>query len=103
MLKEVINWMQKKFRWLIIQLANNPALLLIHRLIPSTPRHFQPTLSAIPTSLAHSSPRSSHAMPSINPAVIPYPIEQSRASPIVTSQQLQPEASFSRRREELSP
>ncbi|MBW0499092.1 hypothetical protein O181_038807 [Austropuccinia psidii MF-1] len=36
------------------------------------------------------------------PEVIPSPIQQSRTSPIVTSQQLQPEAISSRRREELS-
>ncbi|MBW0463344.1 hypothetical protein O181_003059 [Austropuccinia psidii MF-1] len=72
-------------------------------LIASTPKTFQPTLSAIPTSLLHSSPSSSHTRPAINPEVRPSPIQQSRASPIVTSQQLQPEASSSRRREELSP
>ncbi|MBW0519008.1 hypothetical protein O181_058723 [Austropuccinia psidii MF-1] len=55
-------------------------------LIPSTPRNFQPTLAAIPTSLPHSSPNSSHTRPAINPAVRPSPIQQSRASPIVTSQ-----------------
>ncbi|MBW0469694.1 hypothetical protein O181_009409 [Austropuccinia psidii MF-1] len=95
MLKAVMNWMEKKLRWLIIQLAINPELLLLSLLIPSTPRNFQPTLSSIPTSLPHSSPSSSHTRPSINPEV--------RPSPIVTSQQLQPEASSSRRREELSP
>ncbi|MBW0528621.1 hypothetical protein O181_068336 [Austropuccinia psidii MF-1] len=42
-------------------------------------------------------------MPAANPAVRSSPIQQSRASPIVTSQQLQPEASSSRRREEISP
>ncbi|MBW0513927.1 hypothetical protein O181_053642 [Austropuccinia psidii MF-1] len=36
-------------------------------------------------------------------AVRPSPIQQSRDSPIVTPQRLQPEASSSRRREELSP
>ncbi|MBW0554898.1 hypothetical protein O181_094613 [Austropuccinia psidii MF-1] len=66
--------------------------------IPSTPRNFQPTLAAIPTSLPHFSPSSSHTRSAINPAVRPSPIQQSRASPIVTSQQLQPEASSSRRR-----
>ncbi|MBW0559973.1 hypothetical protein O181_099688 [Austropuccinia psidii MF-1] len=97
MLKAVMNWMEKKLRWLIIQLANNPVLLLpaSGQKIPSTPRNFQPALSAIPTSLPHSSPSSSHTRPAINPEV--------RPSPIVTSQQLQPDASSSRRREELSP
>ncbi|MBW0472920.1 hypothetical protein O181_012635 [Austropuccinia psidii MF-1] len=72
-------------------------------LIPSTPRNFQPTLASIPTSLPHSSPSYSHTRPAINPAVRPSPIQQSRTSPIVTSKQLQAEASSSRRREELSP
>ncbi|MBW0559811.1 hypothetical protein O181_099526, partial [Austropuccinia psidii MF-1] len=58
------------------------------RLIPSTPRNFQPTLAPIPTSLPHSSPSSSHTRPAINPEVRPFPIQQYRASPIVTSQQL---------------
>ncbi|MBW0490864.1 hypothetical protein O181_030579 [Austropuccinia psidii MF-1] len=71
--------------------------------IPSTPRNFQPTLSAIPTSLPHSLPSSSHTRPAINPEVRPSPIQKSRALPIVTSQQLQPESRSSRRREELSP
>ncbi|MBW0466743.1 hypothetical protein O181_006458 [Austropuccinia psidii MF-1] len=62
--------------------------------IPSTPRNFQPTLATIPTSLPPASPSSSHTRPAISPEV--------RLSPIVTSQQLQPEASSSRRREVLS-
>ncbi|MBW0463820.1 hypothetical protein O181_003535 [Austropuccinia psidii MF-1] len=86
-----------------VKVVNNPALLLLSLWIPSTPRNFQPTLVAIPTSFPHSSPRSSHTRPAINPEVIPSPIQQYRASPIVTSQKLQPEASSSRRREELSP
>ncbi|MBW0493708.1 hypothetical protein O181_033423 [Austropuccinia psidii MF-1] len=102
MLKEVINWMQKKLRWLIIQLDKNPALLLLRFLIPSTAINFQTPLSSTPTSLPHSSPSSSHTGPAINSEVRPSPIQQSRASPIVTSQQLQPIASSNRRREELS-
>ncbi|MBW0546909.1 hypothetical protein O181_086624 [Austropuccinia psidii MF-1] len=39
----------------------------------------------------------------MNAAGRPSPIQQYRDSPIVTSHQLQPEASSSRRREELSP
>ncbi|MBW0495858.1 hypothetical protein O181_035573 [Austropuccinia psidii MF-1] len=69
--------------------------------IPGTPRNFQPTLAAIPSSLPHSSPSSSHTRPSINPVVRPSPIQQSRASPIVTSQQFKAEARSIRRREEL--
>ncbi|MBW0503611.1 hypothetical protein O181_043326 [Austropuccinia psidii MF-1] len=80
-----------------------PAKRFQSHLIPSTPRNVQPTLATIPTSLPPASPISSHSRPAINPAVRPSPIQQSRASPIVTSQQLQPEASSSRRREELSP
>ncbi|MBW0464691.1 hypothetical protein O181_004406 [Austropuccinia psidii MF-1] len=51
------------------------------RLIPSTPRNFQPTLATIPTSLPPASPSSSHTRPAIIPEV--------RPSPIVTSKQLQ--------------
>ncbi|MBW0525485.1 hypothetical protein O181_065200, partial [Austropuccinia psidii MF-1] len=61
------------------------------QIIPRTPRTFQPTLATIPPA----SPHSSHTRPALNPAV--------RTSPIVTSQQLQPVSSTSRRREELSP
>ncbi|MBW0506056.1 hypothetical protein O181_045771 [Austropuccinia psidii MF-1] len=71
--------------------------------IPSTPRNFQPTLATIPTSIPPPSPHSSHTRPALNPAVRPSPIQQSRNSPIASSQQLQPVASTSRRREELSP
>ncbi|MBW0561063.1 hypothetical protein O181_100778 [Austropuccinia psidii MF-1] len=42
-------------------------------LISSTPRNFQPTLSAIPTSLPHSSLSSCHTRPAINPAGRPSP------------------------------
>ncbi|MBW0545749.1 hypothetical protein O181_085464 [Austropuccinia psidii MF-1] len=80
-----------------------PAKRFQSHLIPSNPKNVQPTLAAISTSVPHSSPSSSHTRPAINPAVRPSPIQQSRASPIVTSQQLQPKASSSRRREELSP
>ncbi|MBW0473669.1 hypothetical protein O181_013384 [Austropuccinia psidii MF-1] len=67
------------------------------------PRDVQPTLVAIPTFLPPASPGSSHTWPAINQAVRPSPIQQSRASPIVTSQQLKPEASSNRRREGISP
>ncbi|MBW0528777.1 hypothetical protein O181_068492 [Austropuccinia psidii MF-1] len=66
-----------------------PSKRLQSRRIPSTPRNLQPTLTAIPTSLPHSSPSSSHTRPAINPEVRTSPIQQSRASPIVTSQKLQ--------------
>ncbi|MBW0517686.1 hypothetical protein O181_057401 [Austropuccinia psidii MF-1] len=68
-----------------------------------TPRNFQPTLATIPISLPPASPSSSHTRPAMVPEVRPSPLQQSRASPIVTSQKLQPEAISSRRRGELSP
>ncbi|MBW0544497.1 hypothetical protein O181_084212 [Austropuccinia psidii MF-1] len=80
-----------------------PAKRFQSQVIPSIPRNFQPTLATIPTSIPPASPHSSHTRPALNPAVRPSPIQQSRNSPIVKSQQLQPVASTSRRREELSP
>ncbi|MBW0497658.1 hypothetical protein O181_037373 [Austropuccinia psidii MF-1] len=71
------------------------------KVIHSTPRNFQPTLATIPTSIPPASSHSSHTRPTLNPEVRPSPIQQSRNSPIVNSQQLQPVASTSRR-EELS-
>ncbi|MBW0490414.1 hypothetical protein O181_030129 [Austropuccinia psidii MF-1] len=68
---------------------------------PSTPRNFQPMLSTIPT-IPPASPSSSITRPAFIPAVRPSPIPQSRNSPKVTSQQLQPVASSSRRREKLA-
>ncbi|MBW0574449.1 hypothetical protein O181_114164 [Austropuccinia psidii MF-1] len=76
-----------------------PAKRFQSQIIPSTPRNFQPNLATINPA----SPHSSQTRPALNPAVRPSPIQQSRNSPIVTSQQLQPVASTSRRREELSP
>ncbi|MBW0512797.1 hypothetical protein O181_052512 [Austropuccinia psidii MF-1] len=70
--------------------------LQIH-VIPSTPRTFQPTLATVPTSLPPASPSSSHARPALTQAVRPSLIQQPRNSPIITSQQLQPMASSSRR------
>ncbi|MBW0470064.1 hypothetical protein O181_009779 [Austropuccinia psidii MF-1] len=61
------------------------------------------TLATTPTSIPLASQQSSHTRPAWNPAVRPSPVQQSRNSPIVNSQQLQPVASTSRRREELSP
>ncbi|MBW0519668.1 hypothetical protein O181_059383 [Austropuccinia psidii MF-1] len=72
-------------------------------IIPRTPRTFQPTLSAIPTSLHPASPSPSHARPALNQAVRPSPIQKPRNSPITTSQHLQPMASSSRRRYGFSP
>ncbi|MBW0554506.1 hypothetical protein O181_094221 [Austropuccinia psidii MF-1] len=76
-----------------------PAKRFQSQVIPSTPRTFQTTLSTIPTSIPPALPHSSHTRPSLNPAVRPSPIQQSRNSLIATSQQLQPVASTSRRRE----
>ncbi|MBW0569322.1 hypothetical protein O181_109037 [Austropuccinia psidii MF-1] len=75
-----------------------PAKRFQSQVIHSTPRNFQPTLATIPTA----SPHSSHTRPALNPELRPSLIQQSRNSPIVNSQQLQPVASTSRRREELS-
>ncbi|MBW0545150.1 hypothetical protein O181_084865 [Austropuccinia psidii MF-1] len=73
------------------------------QVIPSTPRTFQPVLASIPTTIPPSSPSTSHGRPALNPAVRPSPSQQPRSSPITTSQQLQPVASSSRRRDGLSP
>ncbi|MBW0530373.1 hypothetical protein O181_070088 [Austropuccinia psidii MF-1] len=66
-----------------------PAKRFQSHLIPNTPRNFQPTLATIPTSLPPESPSSSHTRPAMIPAVRPSAIQQSSASPIVISQQLQ--------------
>ncbi|MBW0537474.1 hypothetical protein O181_077189 [Austropuccinia psidii MF-1] len=58
-------------------------------LIPSALKNFQPTLATIPTSLPPASPSSSNTSSAMIPAVRPSPIQQSRDSPIVTSQQPQ--------------
>ncbi|MBW0530019.1 hypothetical protein O181_069734 [Austropuccinia psidii MF-1] len=73
------------------------------QVIPSTPRTFQPALASIPTTIPPSAPSTSHARPALNPAVRPSPSQKPRNSPITTSQQLQPVASSSRRRDGLSP
>ncbi|MBW0462339.1 hypothetical protein O181_002054 [Austropuccinia psidii MF-1] len=66
-----------------------PAKRFQSHLIPSTLRAFQPTLSTIPTSLPPASPSSFHTRPAMIAAVETSPIQKSRASPRVTSQQLQ--------------
>ncbi|MBW0565020.1 hypothetical protein O181_104735 [Austropuccinia psidii MF-1] len=73
------------------------------QVIPSTPRTFQAVLAYISTTLPPDSPSPCHARPSLSQAVRPSPIKQPRNSPITTSQQLQPMASSSRRRDGLSP
>ncbi|MBW0477981.1 hypothetical protein O181_017696 [Austropuccinia psidii MF-1] len=76
-----------------------PAKTFQSQIIPSTPRTFQPTLATI----LPASPHSVHTRPALNLAVRPSPIQKSRNSPIVISQELQPVASISRKIEELSP
>ncbi|MBW0477781.1 hypothetical protein O181_017496 [Austropuccinia psidii MF-1] len=71
--------------------------------IPRTSRTFQPVHASIPTTLPPYSPSPSHSRPALNQAVRPSPIQKPRNSPINTSQQLQPMASSSRRRDGLSP
>ncbi|MBW0487336.1 hypothetical protein O181_027051 [Austropuccinia psidii MF-1] len=73
------------------------------QVIPSTPRTFQPVLASIPTTIPPSSPSNSHSRPALNPEVRPSPIQKPRNSPITTSQQLQPMAGSSRRRDGLPP
>ncbi|MBW0499262.1 hypothetical protein O181_038977 [Austropuccinia psidii MF-1] len=73
------------------------------QVIPSTPRNLQPTLATIPNSIPPASPHSCHTRPALNTAVRPSPTQQSRKSPIVNSQQLQPVASTSGRRDKISP
>ncbi|MBW0538433.1 hypothetical protein O181_078148 [Austropuccinia psidii MF-1] len=85
--------MVKKLRWFLILLVIHPIILLPRdSKVKSSP---VPTLAAIPTSIPPASPHSSHTRPALNPEVRPSPIQQ--------PQQLQPVASTSRRREELSP
>ncbi|MBW0530736.1 hypothetical protein O181_070451 [Austropuccinia psidii MF-1] len=80
-----------------------PAKRFQSQVITSTPRAFQPTVSTPPTSIPPASPHSSHTRPGLNQAVRSSPVQHSRNSPMVISQQLQHVASTSRRREELSP
>ncbi|MBW0501709.1 hypothetical protein O181_041424 [Austropuccinia psidii MF-1] len=83
--------------------SHSPTKRFQSHIIPSTPRNFQPTLATLQTSLPPASPSSSTARPALIAEVRPTPIPQSINSPIVTSQQIQPVASFSRRREKISP
>ncbi|MBW0509331.1 hypothetical protein O181_049046 [Austropuccinia psidii MF-1] len=55
-----------------------PAKRLQSHIIPSTPRTFQLTLDAIPTSMPPASPNSSNTRPALNPAVRPSTIQQPR-------------------------
>ncbi|MBW0549030.1 hypothetical protein O181_088745 [Austropuccinia psidii MF-1] len=87
--------------------SNSSAQPLANRfqiqVIPSTPRTFQPVFASIPTTIPPSSPSTSFSRPALNPEVRPSPSQQPRNSPMTTSQQLQPVASSSRRRDVLSP
>ncbi|MBW0545386.1 hypothetical protein O181_085101 [Austropuccinia psidii MF-1] len=71
------------------------------QVVPSTPRNFQPVLFTIPSSIPPLSPSPSTSMPALVSTVRQSPIPQPRNSPMVTSQQLQPVASSSRRREDF--
>ncbi|MBW0592316.1 hypothetical protein O181_132031 [Austropuccinia psidii MF-1] len=102
--------MVKKLRWFLILLVIHPILLLPSPLPRYSKVKSSPVPQKFPThSCCHSyfhsscSPHSSHTRPDLNPAVRPSPIKHPRNSPIVTSQQLQPVASTSKRRDELSP
>ncbi|MBW0517817.1 hypothetical protein O181_057532 [Austropuccinia psidii MF-1] len=70
------------------------------KLIPSTLRNFQPVPSTIPFSIPPPSPNTSTSRPALVSPVRTSPIPQPRNSPMVTSQQLKPVASSSRRRED---
>ncbi|MBW0561460.1 hypothetical protein O181_101175 [Austropuccinia psidii MF-1] len=87
--------------------SNSSSQLLDNRfqsqVISSTPRTFQPVLSSIPTTIPPSPPSTSHARPALNPAVRQSPSQQPRNLSITTSQQLQPVARCSRRRDGFSP
>ncbi|MBW0527642.1 hypothetical protein O181_067357 [Austropuccinia psidii MF-1] len=80
-----------------------PAKRFQSQVIPSIPRNFQPTLAKIPNFIPPASPHSSHTKPAFHTALRQSPIQKSRNSPIVNSQQIQPVASTSRRRDKLSP
>ncbi|MBW0470902.1 hypothetical protein O181_010617 [Austropuccinia psidii MF-1] len=104
-----MNWMMKKLRWYFSAHQSSPSpsqpatKRFQSKVIPSTPGNFQPVLSTIPPSIPPPSPSASTARPALVSTVRPSPIPQPRNSPMVTSQQLQPVASSSRRIEDCSP
>ncbi|MBW0483313.1 hypothetical protein O181_023028 [Austropuccinia psidii MF-1] len=79
--------------------SHPPAKRIQSHIIHNTPRNFQPTIATIPPA----SPNPSHTRLALETAVRPYPFPQPINSPMVTSQQPQPVASTSRRREECTP
>ncbi|MBW0519205.1 hypothetical protein O181_058920 [Austropuccinia psidii MF-1] len=79
--------------------SHPPSKRLQSHIIYNTPKNFQPTLATNPPASCNPS----HTRPSLNQAVRSFPIPQPRYLPMVTSQQPQPVASTSRRRDELSP
>ncbi|MBW0493058.1 hypothetical protein O181_032773 [Austropuccinia psidii MF-1] len=107
MLKVVMSWMVKKLRWFLILLVIHPIILLPSLL----PRDSKFKSSPVPPEISNPLLMPFllqllllyHTRPALNPEVRPSPIQQPRTSPILTSQQLQPVASTSRRREELPP
>ncbi|MBW0483017.1 hypothetical protein O181_022732 [Austropuccinia psidii MF-1] len=72
-------------------------------LIPNSLRNFQPVLSSVPYSVPPPSPKSSTSTPILASPVKQSPILQPRPSPVLTSNQLQPVASTSQRRDDWSP
>ncbi|MBW0491687.1 hypothetical protein O181_031402 [Austropuccinia psidii MF-1] len=73
------------------------------QVILSTPRNFQQVISIIPSPIPPPSPNPSTSRPTSILTVRPSPLPQLRISPILTSQQLKPVASSSRRREGFLP
>ncbi|MBW0547917.1 hypothetical protein O181_087632 [Austropuccinia psidii MF-1] len=71
------------------------------QVIPRTPQNSHPVLSTIPSSIPPPSLNPSTSRVALASPLRPSPITQPRKSPIFTSQQLQPVASSSRRREDL--
>ncbi|MBW0497870.1 hypothetical protein O181_037585 [Austropuccinia psidii MF-1] len=101
--------MVKTLRWYITPLATNPvsdspsqpdSRGFQSQIILTTPINLQPILFSIPSSIPPPSPNTSTSVPALVSPVRNSPIPQTRNSPMVTSQQLQPVASSSRRRED---
>ncbi|MBW0581161.1 hypothetical protein O181_120876 [Austropuccinia psidii MF-1] len=99
---DMANWPQLGSR---LDCRNHQGLMVVTQshIIPSTPRTFQPTIATLPISLTPVSLSSSTARPAFIPVVRPTLIPKSRTPPIVTCKQLQPVASSSRIREQLTP
>ncbi|MBW0573540.1 hypothetical protein O181_113255 [Austropuccinia psidii MF-1] len=107
MLQVVNNWMVKKLKYTKHHFSTSPsqpsAKIFQNQLVPSTPRNFQPVLSTIQSTIPPHSPSPFTTRPALVPTMRQLPLPQPRISPRVTSQQLQPVASSSRRREDQLP